>query len=151
MGLFKAIGGAMGDVLADQWREYFYCDSMDRDVLVQRAYKRKGKRGNNKGGDNLLFFSVPYDRGWTAYVNGEKTDIEIVNIGFMAVKVPGGTTSTIEFRYQTPFFKVGCIISAAAFGVMLLYLIAFRGFRAKRALRKRYRIKQKTQIQGGSL
>ena len=50
MGLFKAIGGAMGDVLSDQWREYFYCDAMERDVLVERGYKRKGKRGNNKGG-----------------------------------------------------------------------------------------------------
>lgn len=54
MGLFKAIGGAMGDVLSDQWREYFYCDAMERDVLVERGYKRKGKRGNNKGGDNII-------------------------------------------------------------------------------------------------
>ncbi|MDY4033468.1 MAG: SPFH domain-containing protein [Pyramidobacter sp.] len=55
MGLFKAIGGAMGDVLSDQWREYFSCDAMDRDVLVERGYKRKGKRGgNNKGGDNII-------------------------------------------------------------------------------------------------
>ena len=54
MGLFKAVGGAMGDVLSDQWREYFYCDAMEPNVLVERAYKRKGKRGNNKGGDNII-------------------------------------------------------------------------------------------------
>ena len=47
MGLFKAIGGAMGDVLSDQWREYFYCDAMEPNVLVERAYKRKGKRGKS--------------------------------------------------------------------------------------------------------
>lgn len=117
------------------------------------AYTKEGFTAEftNNGGDNLLFFSVPFDNGWSAYVNGEKTDIEVVNIGFMAVRVPGNRKSTIEFRYQTPCLMIGCIISAASFGVLLLYLIIFRGLRAKRAFRKRYRIKQKTQIQGGSL
>ena len=35
MGLIKAGFGAIGGVLADQWRDYFYCDSLDADVLVQ--------------------------------------------------------------------------------------------------------------------
>ena len=34
MGLIKAIGGAIRGTMADQWKEYFYCDSMDADVLV---------------------------------------------------------------------------------------------------------------------
>ena len=55
MGLFNAIGSSFGDVFADQWREYFYCDSMDADVLVQKGSKRKGKNAsNNKGGDNII-------------------------------------------------------------------------------------------------
>lgn len=40
MGLIKAIGGAVGGVLADQWREYFYCDALDEDILVQKGRKR---------------------------------------------------------------------------------------------------------------
>jgi uncharacterized membrane protein YfhO len=106
---------------------------------------------NNKGkGDTLLFFSVPYSDGFSATVNGEPVDIEKVNVGFMAVKVPGNTESTIEFRYQTPFLKTGCIIAAGAFIVLVLYLAINRGFSAKRKSRRTYRIKQK-EMQGGTL
>ncbi|MGN1120761.1 MAG: SPFH domain-containing protein, partial [Eubacteriales bacterium] len=42
MGLLKAGVGALGGVLADQWREYFYCESMEADVLVTKGVKRTG-------------------------------------------------------------------------------------------------------------
>jgi len=41
MGLIKALAGAAGGVLADQWKEYFYCDSIDLNVLVIKG-KKKG-------------------------------------------------------------------------------------------------------------
>ena len=50
MGLLKAGLGAMGGVLADQWRDYFFCDSLDADVLVQKGEKRVGGRSSNKKG-----------------------------------------------------------------------------------------------------
>ena len=53
MGLIKAALGSAGGVLADQWREYFYCDSMDEDVLVCKGQKRTSSR-NNKGNDNII-------------------------------------------------------------------------------------------------
>ena len=105
---------------------------------------------DNKGDDNLLFFSVPYDDGWTATVNGEPVDIEKVNIGFMAVRVPGDTVSTIEFRYKTPFLKTGCIIAAASFITFIFYLVINRGLRAKRSCRRSYRFKQKRD-RGGNI
>ena len=105
---------------------------------------------NNKGDDNLLFFSVPYDSGWSATVNGEPVDIEIVNIGFMAVSVPGDTVSRIEFRYETPLLKTGCIISAGSFGIMIIYLVIYRGFKANDKNRREYRIRQNDH-QGGTL
>ena len=44
MGLIKAIGGAVGGVMGDQWKEYFYCDSMPVDVLVRKGqYRGIGK------------------------------------------------------------------------------------------------------------
>lgn len=52
MGLLKAGIGALGGVLADQWREYFYCDAMEADVLVQKGEKRMGGRTSNKKGDD---------------------------------------------------------------------------------------------------
>lgn len=42
MGLIKAALGAAGGVLADQWKEYFYCDSLDADILAVKGQKRTG-------------------------------------------------------------------------------------------------------------
>ena len=52
MGLIKAALGAAGGVLADQWKEYFYCDSLDSDVLAVKGRKRTGKRSSNRRGDD---------------------------------------------------------------------------------------------------
>jgi hypothetical protein len=44
MGLIKAIAGAAGGVLADSWKEYFYCESIPNDVLVTKGSKRVSGR-----------------------------------------------------------------------------------------------------------
>ena len=55
MGLLKAGAGALGGVLADQWREYFYCDALEADVLVAKGIKRTSKRSSNtKGNENII-------------------------------------------------------------------------------------------------
>ena len=55
MGLIKAGVGALGGVLADQWKEFFYCDSLENDVLMVKGSKRiSGRSSNNKGGDNII-------------------------------------------------------------------------------------------------
>ncbi len=55
MGLIKALTGAAGGVLADQWREYFYCDSIETDILVTKGVKRSTSRGANTSGvDNII-------------------------------------------------------------------------------------------------
>lgn len=71
---------------------------------------------------SLVFFSVPFDKGFTAYVNGVKTDIEKVDNGFMAVVVPEGE-SDIKFSYVTYGLETGIKISAAAFLIILLYTL----------------------------
>lgn len=55
MGLIKAAIGSVSTVLADQWREYFYCDSLDETTLMVKGQKRFGnKSSNKKGSDNVI-------------------------------------------------------------------------------------------------
>ncbi|MBQ6684959.1 MAG: SPFH domain-containing protein [Firmicutes bacterium] len=54
MGLIKAVLGATRGVLADQWKEYFYCEAMDADVLVTKGKKKISKRSSNKKGDENI-------------------------------------------------------------------------------------------------
>ena len=55
MGLIKAISGAVGGVLADQWKEYFYCEAIPADVLATKGAKRtSGRSSNTKGEDNII-------------------------------------------------------------------------------------------------
>lgn len=54
MGLIKAAKDAIGSMMADQWREYFYCDTLTNDILVARGRKRAGSSRNNKGSDNII-------------------------------------------------------------------------------------------------
>lgn len=55
MGLIKAGLGAVGGVLADQWKEFFYCEAMDKEVMVTKGQKRiSGRSSNTKGSDNII-------------------------------------------------------------------------------------------------
>ncbi|WP_435644951.1 SPFH domain-containing protein [Butyricicoccus porcorum] len=55
MGLIKAAFGSAGGVLADQWKEYFYCDALEADVIAAKGQKRTSKRSSNKrGNENII-------------------------------------------------------------------------------------------------
>ena len=55
MGLIKAISGAAGGVLADQWKEYFYCEALDGETLVTKGKKRVDRRSSNtKAVENII-------------------------------------------------------------------------------------------------
>lgn len=55
MGLVKAVLNAAGGVLADQWKEFFYCEAMPSDVLVRKGRRKvSGRSSNTKGDDNVI-------------------------------------------------------------------------------------------------
>lgn len=55
MGLIKAAIGSAGGTMADQWKEFFYCDALDSEVMAVRGQKRTGGRSSNtKGNDNII-------------------------------------------------------------------------------------------------
>ena len=55
MGLIKAGLGSLGGVLADQWKEFFTCDAMPKEVLARKGQKKtSGRSSNTKGSDNVI-------------------------------------------------------------------------------------------------
>ncbi len=94
---------------------------------AQSAAKQFTESGNrfhaviDLAADNLVFFSVPYEEGWSATVNGEPAEIIRSNIGFMAVKCPAGEDIAIRFDYETPGLRMGMYISAGALLVLAVY------------------------------
>lgn len=70
---------------------------------------------------NLVFFSVPWEEGWSAEVNGEPVSIEKADVGFMAVPVPAGD-SEITFTYHTSGLKAGALLSLGGLVLFAGYL-----------------------------
>lgn len=72
--------------------------------------------------ENYVFYSVPYDKGWSATVNGEPARIEQADVGFMAVRAPAGE-NVIRFDYQAPGLAAGCVITAVSILALLVLLL----------------------------
>lgn len=76
--------------------------------------------------ENLVFFSVPYEDGFTAFVDGQETEIVKADYGFMAIDVSKGSHS-IEFKYVPSNLKYGMYASIAG-ALLLVGLIALTIF-----------------------
>ncbi len=86
--------------------------------------------------EELVFFSVPWEEGWSATVNGKEAQIEKVNLGFMAVLVPAGQGNEIQFTYETPYLKAGALVSLCATGTFAVYIITAVIFTRRRKRRE---------------
>lgn len=71
---------------------------------------------------SLVFFSVPFDEGWTATVNGKAAEVEKVNAGFMAVAVDEGV-SEIRFDYKNTGLALGTTITLGAVAIFIVYML----------------------------
>ena len=80
--------------------------------------------------DQMLVISLPYQSGWTAWVDGEKTDIQKVNYQYMGLNLTPGTHS-IRLHYQLPGLHYAFLITAGGAGVFVL-IILFNFFRKRR-------------------
>ncbi|MFR3493352.1 MAG: YfhO family protein [Blautia sp.] len=79
--------------------------------------------------DELLLLTIPYDDGWTAYVNGEKVEAYKLQDIFTGIRVTSGI-NTIEMKYTLPEFKIGVIFSCL--GVIVYSLTCFFLFKKQR-------------------
>ena len=126
--------------LPDAMLDDLHYDSYTQDCADRRAHSCSVFQMNNAGFHaeitldkaNLVFFSVPYDDGFTAYVNGEKADILQVDEGLMAVLCPAGASS-IDFVYQAAGLSASRVVTAVAIPVWVVYVACF----VRRKRRKR--------------
>ena len=118
--------------LPDAMLDELHYDSYTQDCADRRAHSCSVFQMNNAGfhaeitleKQNLVFFSVPYDDGFTAYVNGEKADILRVDEGLMAVLCPAGASS-IDFVYQAAGLSASRVVTAVAIPVWVVYVAYF--------------------------
>ena len=124
-------GKYLTELSEDMLNDLHY-DSYTQDCADRRANSCSVFQMNNAGfhaeitldKTNLVFFSVPYDDGFTAYVNGEKTDILRVDEGLMAVLCPAGASS-IDFVYQAAGLSASRVVTAVAIPVWVVYVACF--------------------------
>lgn len=113
--------GRLGDLIEHAPAESLQGFSHERfaqAVEQRRAESGKASRSTNRGYEiemqlpenRLVFFSIPWDSGWAASVNGEKAEIYRADAGFMAVVCPAGE-SLVEFHYTPPGLRLGCVVS----------------------------------------
>ena len=112
-------------------------DCEDRNKLVCSSVKFENNQFTAEitTGDSaeLVFFSVPYESGWSAEVSGQPAEIEKVNVGFMAVRVPASTNSIIKFRYRTPGLMPGLIVTLVSIALFVVYMIFWKVKKRKTA------------------
>ena len=102
------------------------CENLADRACTYFKYDNYGFTAKATASDTgLMVFSVPYEAGWSATVNGKSVDIETVQNGFMAVLVPKGNVE-IRFTYQTPGLKLGLLITVISIILFILYMILWK-------------------------
>lgn len=120
------------DILSPMDMEPFTAseEALAEDCADRRMYTAQNFRRDNFGFSadtdfdepKFLFFSVPWEQGWSAAINGEPVRIERANIGFMAVRVPEGPCE-IRFEYMTPGLVEGAVVTCIFGLILAAYLV----------------------------
>ena len=109
--------------LDDLWYDTYVSDCADRRASACSTFQMTNSGFHAEitlKKDDLVFFSVPYDDGFTACVNGKETEVIRVDEGLMAVLAPAGE-NTIDFVYQADGYSLASKVSLAALAVFVLY------------------------------
>lgn len=109
--------------LDDLWYDTYVSDCADRRASACSSFQMTNSGFHAEitlKKDDLVFFSVPYDDGFTACVNGKEADIVRVDEGLMAVLAPAGE-NTIDFVYQADGYSLASKVSLAALAAFVLY------------------------------
>lgn len=126
--------------------DYFNdCEKLRNKSSINFSRDNKGFSCDYEAGekDDLVFFSVPFENGWSATINGEPVIIEKANIGFMAIRVKAGQINKIRFNYYPPGLNLGILITICSVIVLITYVCLKKKIASylNKDKRKLYRIK----------
>lgn len=134
---------------SDTTEQEYYQNCLDRRATscYSFEYDTHGFTAKNTlDRENLVFFSVPYDDGWSATVNGKPVDVEKVDYGFMAVLCPEGD-NVIKFTYKTRGGTLGIAMTCVGTVTFIIY-IAY-DINQRRSLTPAPKAKKKNKTSGG--
>lgn len=107
------------------------CDKRAETACTSFTYDKDGYTAETTlEKDNLIFFSIPWDKGFSAFVDGIETKIEEVDFGFMAIPVKAGT-HTIRFYYRPHLTAAGIVVSVM--GIFALFLAIIYGKKKRKS------------------
>lgn len=118
-----------GDISVDKFKE----DAQKRidNGVMQFSINKKGFTAlSSYDSEKLVCFSVPWCKGWSATVNGEPVEVDKINGGLCAIRVPEGLAE-ISFVYETPGLKLGLMMSGAGVVLLGLYMLIFVAVKRK--------------------
>jgi uncharacterized membrane protein YfhO len=96
-----------------------------KEPFVMTSFSQNHIKGTiDVAGDRILFFSIPYSSGWKLKIDGEPTQTEKINIGFIGAKIGAGK-HTVELDYFLPGLMIGGMMSAV--GCMLYIVMLLLG------------------------
>lgn len=106
-------------------------DTIDKSkVTVDRACDGYVRLKSDIGSDEIVITTVPYEKGWTLYIDGKEAKITPYQNAFIAFEVPTGS-HTCELKFMAPGFKPGVIVSVIGLAGMVVFAVVDRKKKAK--------------------
>lgn len=106
-------------------------NALKKECLENVSFKTNNITGDITVNDNkLLCLSLPYSSGWKAYVDGKEAKLLRTNIMYSGIELESGTHK-IELKYETPYLKIGFVISVIGFAAAVVTTIIYKKRRVK--------------------
>ena len=83
--------------------------------------------------DGTMMTSIPYEKGWKAYVDGEKVDINAINKAFCSIDLKAGK-HTIEFKYIPYGFVLGNVVTIFSIALLIALYYVDKNYKRRKAL-----------------
>ncbi|MBQ7829570.1 MAG: YfhO family protein [Clostridia bacterium] len=118
----------------------------ENQLVIDEEYKEDDIRGtlNTYRDDQVVMTTIPYDKGWQVYVDGEKVETFEVLDALIAFRVDDAGDHTVRFVYRSSAFKVGIVITIVAIAGFVLILIFERRLRKIKLVKEFFVVEDKS-------